>query len=200
MLKLAYFLRNLQNSLTNNSRILRIKNAKFSGCCFYINTNLLGDFQICISVPLICQRKVHKSEGTHRRDVLYTFQFLFLLLAIFRLPFCFSRSKFSLVARWNSLVARYSLLSYSLLVVKLLVTHCKIRSVLVAEVARWKNSLVTHWKICSLLVAEIVRYKKLLVTRCEICLFLVATNHSLLVTEDSCCKKSSSLVKTITSK
>ena len=50
--KLAYFLRNLQTSRANNSRILTIKNAKFSGYCFYINTNLLGDFQICISVPL----------------------------------------------------------------------------------------------------------------------------------------------------
>ena len=36
----------------NNSRILRIKNAKFSGCYFYMNTNIYGDFQICISVPL----------------------------------------------------------------------------------------------------------------------------------------------------
>ena len=26
---------------------------KFSGYCFYINKNIQGDFQICISVPLI---------------------------------------------------------------------------------------------------------------------------------------------------
>ena len=32
-------------------RILRIKNAKFSGYCFYMNTNIKRDFQICISVP-----------------------------------------------------------------------------------------------------------------------------------------------------
>ena len=38
--KLAYSLRNLQTSRANNSRILRIKNAKFSGYCFYMNTNI----------------------------------------------------------------------------------------------------------------------------------------------------------------
>ena len=52
MLKIAYFLRNLQTSRTNNSRILRTKNAKFSGYCFYMNTKAQGNFQICISVPL----------------------------------------------------------------------------------------------------------------------------------------------------
>ena len=51
-LKIAYFLRNLQTSRGNNSRILRIKNAKFLRYCFYINKNTKGDFQICISVPL----------------------------------------------------------------------------------------------------------------------------------------------------
>ena len=35
-----------------NSRIFSIKNAKVSGYYFYINLNILGDFQICISVPL----------------------------------------------------------------------------------------------------------------------------------------------------
>ena len=38
--------------LVNNSRTLRIKNAQFSGYYFYINTNIKGDFKICISVPL----------------------------------------------------------------------------------------------------------------------------------------------------
>ena len=50
--KLAYFLRNLQNSRANNSRTFNIKNAKFSGYCFHLNTNISGDFQICISVTL----------------------------------------------------------------------------------------------------------------------------------------------------
>ena len=30
----------------------RIKNAKFSGQYFYMNTNISVDFQICISAPL----------------------------------------------------------------------------------------------------------------------------------------------------
>ena len=50
--KLAHFLRNLQTSRASNSRIHRIKNAKFSGYCFYMNNNIKGDFQICISVAL----------------------------------------------------------------------------------------------------------------------------------------------------
>ena len=51
-LKLAYFLRKLQTLRGNNSRIIRIKNAKFSRYCFHMNTNIYGDFQICISVNL----------------------------------------------------------------------------------------------------------------------------------------------------
>ena len=50
--KLAYFLRNLQTSQADNSKILRIKNVKSSGYCFYLYTYIWGDFQICISVPL----------------------------------------------------------------------------------------------------------------------------------------------------
>ena len=50
--KLVYFLRNLQTLRANNSRILRIKNAKFSGYCFYTYTNIYRDFQICIIAPL----------------------------------------------------------------------------------------------------------------------------------------------------
>ena len=49
---LAYFLRKIQTLRVNNSRILTIKNAKFSGYYFYMNLNIQGDFQICISVPL----------------------------------------------------------------------------------------------------------------------------------------------------
>ena len=36
--KLAYFLRNLQTSRVNNLIILRIKNVKCAGYCFYMNT------------------------------------------------------------------------------------------------------------------------------------------------------------------
>ena len=39
MLKISLFLRDLQTSRVNNPRITRIKNAKFSGYCFYTQTN-----------------------------------------------------------------------------------------------------------------------------------------------------------------
>ena len=42
----------LQTLRANNSRILRIKNPKFSGCYFDFNTNMYGDFKICNTVPL----------------------------------------------------------------------------------------------------------------------------------------------------
>ena len=56
--------RNLQTSWANNSKILRIKNAKFSGHCLYMNRNILGDFQICISVPLMLARsRIEENES-----------------------------------------------------------------------------------------------------------------------------------------
>ena len=45
------YLRKLQILRANNSIILSIQNAKFSGY-FYMNTDIWRDFQICISVPL----------------------------------------------------------------------------------------------------------------------------------------------------
>ena len=38
--KLAYLLRNLQTSWTSNLKMLRIKNAKYPGYCFYMNANI----------------------------------------------------------------------------------------------------------------------------------------------------------------
>ena len=43
----------LFKKFTNFSRHIGIKNSKFSRYCFYMNTNLQGDFQIWISVPLM---------------------------------------------------------------------------------------------------------------------------------------------------
>ena len=63
-LKLAYFLRNLRISRENNWRILRSENAKFSWYCFYMNTNIQGDLQICISVPL---STVHISQNDQNK-------------------------------------------------------------------------------------------------------------------------------------
>ena len=93
-----------------------------------------------------------------------------------------------------SVVACYSLKSTRSLffVVKSLVSHfkicslpvpdvarCEICSLLVAEVARCKKSLVTHCKICSLLVAEVARCKKSLVTHCRSCKLQKFTCYSL---------------------
>ena len=38
-------------------QVLRIKNAKFSDYCFYMNTNIQGGFRICISVPFNVDKK-----------------------------------------------------------------------------------------------------------------------------------------------
>ena len=53
VLKISLLFRKVQTLRTNNSRILIVKNAELSGYCFYNNANIQGDFQICISVPLI---------------------------------------------------------------------------------------------------------------------------------------------------
>ena len=45
-------MRKIQTLRVNNSRIFTIKDAKLSGYCFFMNLNIWGDFQICISVPL----------------------------------------------------------------------------------------------------------------------------------------------------
>ena len=50
MLKISLLFKKF-TSRANNLRTLRIKNMKFSGYCFCMNTNIYGDFNICISVP-----------------------------------------------------------------------------------------------------------------------------------------------------
>ena len=52
MLKISLLFNKFTNFTANNSIILRIRNAKISGYCFYMNTNIKRDFQICFSVPL----------------------------------------------------------------------------------------------------------------------------------------------------
>ena len=83
-----------------------------------------------------------------------------------------------------SILARYSLkfTRCSLLVVKSLVTRCKIRlllvakvhSLLVAKFARYSFQKLLVAKIRSLLVGEVAHCKNSLVTRCRIRLLLVA--------------------------
>ena len=84
-------------------------------------------------------------------------------------------------------------------VVKTLVTRCKARSLLVAEVARCRNSLVTRCKIFLLLVAEVARCKKSVVARCEIPLLIVLKIIRYSLQKFLIAKNHSSLAKTITS-
>ena len=97
------------------------------------------------------------------------------------------RRNFSLVARYS-----FKFTCCLVLVVKSLVTRCKIRSLLAAEVARCKNSLVTRCRSC--LLQKFTRYslQNSLVKRCRSCSLqkftryslqnsLVVKNHSLLV-------------------
>ena len=106
-----------------------------------------------------------------------TLQFAFIFLYISHPLRCFTilppRRNFSLVAPYSLKFTRCSLL-----VVKSLVTCCKICSLLVAEVVRCKESryslqnlLVTRCRSCSL--QKITRY--------SLQKLLVAKNHSLLV-------------------
>ena len=57
----------------NNSRILRIRNARFSGYCFHVITNIQVDSQICISVSLISElnlsQVIHKDTRTRYIEV-----------------------------------------------------------------------------------------------------------------------------------
>ena len=45
MLKISLLFKKFTKSRANNSRTLRIKNAKFSGYCFYMNTNVTEIFK-----------------------------------------------------------------------------------------------------------------------------------------------------------
>ena len=47
-----YFLRKIKSLRVNNSRILKIQNAKILGHYFYMNTNIWRNFPICISASL----------------------------------------------------------------------------------------------------------------------------------------------------
>ena len=48
----------MQISRLNNSRNVRIKNSKLLGYYFHANTNIKGDFQIYISVPLMTNKNI----------------------------------------------------------------------------------------------------------------------------------------------
>ena len=114
-----------------------------------------------------------------------TLQFAFIFLYISHPLRCFTilppRRNFSLVAPYSLKFTRCSLL-----VVKSLVTCCKICSLLVAEVVRCKESryslqnlLVTRCRSCSLQKITRYSFQNSLVTRCRSCSLQKLTCYSL---------------------
>ena len=95
------------------------------------------------------------------------------------------RRNFSLVARYS-----FKFTCCLVLVVKSLVTRCKIRSLLAAEVARCKNSLVTRCRSC--LLQKFTRYslQNSLVKRCRSCSLQKFTRYSLQNSLVTRCKNS----------
>ena len=57
LLKNVEYVKNLQTSRINNSKIPKIRNVKFAGYCLhskvYMNKNIYRHFQTCINVPLM---------------------------------------------------------------------------------------------------------------------------------------------------
>ena len=74
MFKINLLLRKIQTFLVNNSTILTIKNANFPGYYFYMNKNVYGDFQICISVPLSGARPLQYVENQSYWVIFRAFQ------------------------------------------------------------------------------------------------------------------------------
>ena len=69
--KVTYFSRKIQVFWVNNSRILRIKNAKLSGYSFHMNPNIQWNFQICIIVPLNFSGKAKYNEEMSNNESLW---------------------------------------------------------------------------------------------------------------------------------
>ena len=62
MLKISPLFKKFTNLQVNNTKILRITNAKLPRYCFYMNTNIEGDFQICTSAPLTYLPQITKKQ------------------------------------------------------------------------------------------------------------------------------------------
>ena len=117
---------------------------------------------------------------------------------------------FAIFWLWKNLKRNFSLVACyllkfthcSLLVVKTLVTCCKICSLLVTEAARCKKTLVTRCRSCSLQSSLVTRCRSFslqeftrdslqnfLVTRCRSCSFQKITRCLLRNFLVNCCKK-----------
>ena len=96
--KVAYFLRKIQTSRVNNSRILRFKNVIFSGYSFYRKPSTQRNFQICISVLLIgnfifleclTSKRLLSTRKEHQRTQGDSIHRSFINLVIFQYPSCY---------------------------------------------------------------------------------------------------------------
>ena len=67
MLKISLLFKKNKILRVNNSRVITIKNTKFSGYYFYMNLNIWVDFQFCISVSLkSCSLYTHRGVNRNR--------------------------------------------------------------------------------------------------------------------------------------
>ena len=79
----------------------------------------------------------------------------------------------------------------SLLVIKSIVTRCKICSLLIAKVARWKKSLVTRCRSCMLQKITCYSLQYSFVTRCRSCWLQKITRYTLQSLLVICCRSCS---------
>ena len=71
---MAYFLRKIQTLRVDNSRILTIKNGKFSEYYFHMNFNIWGDFKFCIKAnfhSLNVQRSLERALISDRQSLIF---------------------------------------------------------------------------------------------------------------------------------
>ena len=88
MLKISLLFKKFTNFKGNNSRILGSKNAKFSGYCFCMKTNIYKDFQICIIVPLIVNSVLFQFGSYAREASLHFSENELKIMLVFRPQTC----------------------------------------------------------------------------------------------------------------
>ena len=99
-----------------NLRIPWIKNAKCSGYCFYMNTSIQGDFQICINVPLNCaitSFSCEKGMIFHTSRTLFAFAWNVKSFAIAILVFFLFASAWNAKSFAIAILVFYFFLSFS---------------------------------------------------------------------------------------
>lgn len=82
-----------------NSRISRIENAKFSWHCFCINTNVQGNFQICIGVSLTPYKTVNTATVIQGTEIPSHNQGFHLLNGIYNMSILYD-GYFGILKHW----------------------------------------------------------------------------------------------------